>query len=158
VTKHFYTYAIQSSNHIRYGISLAALVFMAAPAFAQKQVAQTATNTIQAGAFTEDEEAAPKPLASGDRVVVTARRVEEDVQDVPIAVAVLSSDFLSDTGSSNAGRLKDWGWKRGLTWRPLGLKLGAISSSVFQIGDIVVSCIICVRRSVDETGSSGAVM
>jgi iron complex outermembrane receptor protein len=107
VTKYFDTDSIQSSNRIRYGISLAALVLMAAPAFAQDQVAPAATDTVQAGPNTEDQEAAPKPLASGDRVVVTARRVEEDVQDVPIAVAVLSSDFLSDTGSSNAGRLKE---------------------------------------------------
>ena len=107
MTKRFYTDAKESSNHIHYSISLAALALMAAPAFAQGKVAPAATDTVQAGPNTEDQEAAPKPLAGGDRVVVTARRVEEDVQDVPIAVAVLSSDFLSDTGSSNAGRLKE---------------------------------------------------
>ena len=107
MTKRFYTDAKGSSNHIQYSISLAALALMAAPAFAQGKVAPAATDTVQAGPNTEDQEAAPKPLAGGDRVVVTARRVEEDVQDVPIAVAVLSSDFLSDTGSSNAGRLKE---------------------------------------------------
>lgn len=98
--KRFDTDVNKSSNHIRYGISLAALVFMAAPAFAQEQA-------VAAGPNTEEQQAAPKPLASGDRVVVTARRVEEDVQDVPIPVAVLSADFLSDTGASNAGRLKE---------------------------------------------------
>jgi len=108
VTKRFYTYLIQSSNHIRHGVSLAALVFMTAPAFAQQQIPSSSTDAIQAGPSAEEQQqAAPPPLDKGDRVVVTARRVEEDVQDVPIAVAVLSSDFLSDTGASNAGRLKE---------------------------------------------------
>jgi hypothetical protein len=38
-------------------------------------------------------------------VIVTARRVEEDVQDVPIPVAVLGEDFLADTGAYNIGKL-----------------------------------------------------
>ncbi len=36
---------------------------------------------------------------------MTARRVEEDVQDVPIPVAVLAEDMLADTGASNVGKL-----------------------------------------------------
>jgi iron complex outermembrane receptor protein len=108
VTKRFDTDVTRSSNHIRYGVSLAALVFMTAPAFAQQQIPPSPTDAIQAGPSAEEQQqAAPPPLDKGDRVVVTARRVEEDVQDVPIAVAVLSSDFLSDTGASNAGRLKE---------------------------------------------------
>jgi len=99
VTKRFDTDVTRSSNHIRYGVSLAALVFMTAPAFAQQQIPSSPTDAIQAGPSAEEQQqAAPPPLDKGDRVVVTARRVEEDVQDVPIAVAVLSSDFLSDTG------------------------------------------------------------
>ncbi len=38
-------------------------------------------------------------------MTVTARRVEEDVQDVPIPVAVLTEEFLADSGSYNAGKL-----------------------------------------------------
>jgi iron complex outermembrane receptor protein len=107
VTKRFDTALNKSGNHFRNGISLAALaVIMAAPAFAQEQPAPSAA-TVQAGPNAEDQQAVPAPLEKGDRVIVTARRVEEDVQDVPIAVAVLSSDFLSDTGASNAGRLKE---------------------------------------------------
>ena len=105
--KRFYTDVNWSSNHIRYGISLAALVLMAAPAFAQEQVTPATSDTIQTGPNAEDQQAAPKPLDKGDRVVVTARRVEEDVQDVPIAVAVLSDEFLADTGAFNAGRLRE---------------------------------------------------
>ena len=105
MTKRFDTDVTRSSNHVRYGISLAALVLMTAPAFAQEQAAPAAADTIQAGPNNEDQQAAPKPLASGDRVIVTARRVEEDVQDVPIAVAVLSDEFLAETGAFNAGKL-----------------------------------------------------
>jgi iron complex outermembrane receptor protein len=99
---------LASGNHVRYGISIAALaVFWSAPAFAQ---GETAVQVV-AGPSTEDQQpattgqAAPAPLQQGDRVVVTARRVEEDVQDVPIPVAVLGEEFLSDSGASNAGKL-----------------------------------------------------
>jgi iron complex outermembrane receptor protein len=98
----------KSGNHVRYGISIAALaVFWSAPAFAQGETAAE----VVAGPSTEDQQpattgqAAPAPLQQGDRVVVTARRVEEDVQDVPIPVAVLGEEFLSDSGASNAGKL-----------------------------------------------------
>ncbi|MEQ1608053.1 MAG: TonB-dependent receptor [Hyphomonadaceae bacterium] len=50
-------------------------------------------------------ETAPRPLQPGDRVIVTARRVEEDAQDVPIPVAVLSAAVLADSGASNVGKL-----------------------------------------------------
>ncbi|HOY78441.1 MAG TPA: TonB-dependent receptor [Hyphomonadaceae bacterium] len=49
--------------------------------------------------------AAAPALQAGDRVIVTARRVEEDVQDVPIPVAVISADLLSETGALNVGKL-----------------------------------------------------
>ncbi len=105
MTNRFDTDVMWSSNHIRYGISFAALVLMAAPALAQEQAAPVTLDVVQAGPNTEDQQVAPKPLASGDRVIVTARRVEEDVQDVPIAVAVLSEDTLAETGAFNAGKL-----------------------------------------------------
>ena len=107
MTKRFDTDVDKSSNHIRYGVSLAALVLMAAPAFAQEQAAPVATDTVQAGPNSEEQQVPPKALASGDRVVVTARRVEEDVQDVPIAVAVIGGDFLGDTGAFNPGKLRE---------------------------------------------------
>jgi iron complex outermembrane recepter protein len=102
---------VRSSNHIRYGISIAALaVFWSAPAFAQ---GETAAGVVadQTGPSAADDQppasdqASPQPLQSGDRVVVTARRVEEDLQDVPIPVAVLSEDFLADTGAYNIGKI-----------------------------------------------------
>jgi iron complex outermembrane recepter protein len=108
------TVSIQSSNYIRCGASLAVLAVLAtAPAFAQVQAGAEmvavgpSADEQQQPAQATSPQAAPRPLDSGDRVVVTARRVEEDVQDVPIAVAVLSDEFLADTGAFNAGRLKE---------------------------------------------------
>jgi iron complex outermembrane receptor protein len=49
--------------------------------------------------------AAPPAAAARETIVVTARRIEEDLQNVPIPVAVLSGDFLADTGAFNAGKL-----------------------------------------------------
>ena len=40
-------------------------------------------------------------------IVVTARRVQENLQDVPIPVSVVSGAFVSDSGSFNVNRLKE---------------------------------------------------
>ncbi len=99
----------QSGNHFRYGISFAALAFLlATPAFAQvaQEPAPTQETVVDsAGPNVEQPPVAAPALQPGDRVIVTARRVEEDVQDVPIPVAVLSADFLSETGALNVGKL-----------------------------------------------------
>jgi iron complex outermembrane receptor protein len=50
-----------------------------------------------------DPQAAPKP--DGD-IVITARRREERLQNVPIAVSVLSGDTISNTGAFNVNRLQ----------------------------------------------------
>jgi iron complex outermembrane receptor protein len=42
-----------------------------------------------------------------EAVVVTARRVEETVQDVPIPVSVVSGTLAADTGAFNVNRLKE---------------------------------------------------
>ena len=71
-----------------------------------KTAAEVVADQTGPGAADDQPPAAtPQPIQSGDRVVVTARRVEEDVQDVPIPVAVLSEDFLADTGAFNAGKI-----------------------------------------------------
>jgi iron complex outermembrane receptor protein len=44
-------------------------------------------------------------LTEGDRIVVTARRTAEDVQEVPIAVSVLNEGFLADSGALNVGKI-----------------------------------------------------
>ena len=36
-----------------------------------------------------------------EEVVVTARRIEENINDAPLAVAVMSSDYIADQGIEN---------------------------------------------------------
>ncbi|MDP3493193.1 MAG: TonB-dependent receptor [Hyphomonadaceae bacterium] len=99
----------QSSNHLRYGISFAALALLSsAPAFAQAAPdAPVPQETVSnpAGPNVDEQPPIPPAVQAGDRVIVTARRVEEDVQDVPIPVSVLSDNFLADTGAFNIGKL-----------------------------------------------------
>jgi iron complex outermembrane receptor protein len=47
------------------------------------------------------------PARFTQSVVVTARRVEEAAQDVPIPVSVVKGDLVSDTGAFNVNRLKE---------------------------------------------------
>ena len=99
----------KSGNHLKRGISFAALALLsAAPAFAQAapdepKPQQTIANP--AGPNADDQPQTTPALQPGDRGIVTARRGEEDVQDVPIPVAVLSEDLLADTGAFNIGQL-----------------------------------------------------
>src|SRR5215510_5998343 len=47
------------------------------------------------------------PARFSQSVVVTARRVEELAQDVPIPVSVVKGDLVSDTGAFNVNRMKE---------------------------------------------------
>ena len=47
------------------------------------------------------------PSRLSESVVVTARRVEEVAQEVPIPVSVVSGRFVADTGAFNVNRLKE---------------------------------------------------
>lgn len=94
----------------RRGLSAAALlVFLAAPAFAQAGPAGSGPLAVVEAApdapNTPDADADAK-AKSTDRVIITARRFEEDLQNVPIPVTVLSEEFLKDTGAFNPGQLK----------------------------------------------------
>lgn len=42
-----------------------------------------------------------------ETITVTARRVTEDLQDVPIPVSVLGGDFIAETGAFNVGKLRE---------------------------------------------------
>jgi iron complex outermembrane receptor protein len=88
------------------GLSAAAFLMLSASPAALAQVApQGGAPTVEAAGPEDPQQAAPAPQQETDRVVVTARRVEEDLQDVPIPVAVLSEEFLAESGNNNAGRL-----------------------------------------------------
>ena len=103
---------IKSGSRILTGVSSVVLaVALSSPALAQgvtaADVAGVDRTADQGGPLAEDQppQTVQTAPAAGDRVVVTARRVEEDVQDVPIPVAVLGEDFLADTGAYNAGKI-----------------------------------------------------
>lgn len=51
--------------------------------------------------------AAQSAEAQSDEVIVTARRIQENLQDVPIPVSVVSGAFVADSGSFNVNRLKE---------------------------------------------------
>jgi iron complex outermembrane receptor protein len=48
-----------------------------------------------------------EPARLSEAVVVTARRVEETVQEVPIPVSVVSGHLMADAGAFNVNRLKE---------------------------------------------------
>ena len=47
------------------------------------------------------------PSRVAQTVVVTARRVEEAVQEVPIPVSVLSGELVANAGAFNVNRVKE---------------------------------------------------
>ncbi len=53
------------------------------------------------------ENSAQPPLQTKDEMTVTARRVEEEAQDVPIPLSVLSGDLIEKSGDFNVNRLKE---------------------------------------------------
>ena len=56
-------------------------------------------------AVSRDITLAPSRLT--ESVVVTARRVEEEAQDVPIPVSVVRGDLIADAGAFNVNRMKE---------------------------------------------------
>src|SRR5690606_27098311 len=50
---------------------------------------------------------AQQGAAESDDIIVTARRVEESLQSVPIPVSVIGGQLVEDSGSFNVNRLKE---------------------------------------------------
>ncbi|MES1158615.1 MAG: TonB-dependent receptor plug domain-containing protein, partial [Terricaulis silvestris] len=55
----------------------------------------------------EQPKPAPARAAQSGDVVVTARRVSENLQDVPIPVSVIGGALLADSGTANVLKLKE---------------------------------------------------
>ena len=53
-------------------------------------------------AFAQDEAGSADEAASGNEIIVTARRIEERLQDVPISVTVLDSEKLANNNITSA--------------------------------------------------------
>lgn len=81
------------TKQIGYPLGIAATLAIA--------IGATYANTASA-ADSDDGAAAENSL---DRVVVTARRREEQSQDVPLAISVLNSAMIESTGTLNVGKL-----------------------------------------------------
>jgi len=62
---------------------------------------------VLAAGQTATNDATLNPARFTQSVVVTARRVEELAQDVPIPVSVVRGDLVSDAGAFNVNRLKE---------------------------------------------------
>jgi iron complex outermembrane receptor protein len=82
-----------------------AALLLASAAWAQDtpQPAPTAQPTTQSPDPAKDEE----QLKNFESVTVTARRVEEEVQDVPIPVSVVDAKVLQQAGAFNINRIKE---------------------------------------------------
>jgi iron complex outermembrane receptor protein len=63
------------------------------------------TGAFAAGSTVAVAEAAEAEAAPREAIVVTARRRVEAVQDVPIAISVVSGEAVANTGAFNIGRL-----------------------------------------------------
>src|ERR1700734_1113964 len=74
-----------------YGVSIAAMLALAVSQFAQGQQATTQTQSVSAGDLTE--------------IIVTARRVEERAQDVPISMTIFNQRTLTDRDIQTSGDL-----------------------------------------------------
>ena len=74
-----------NSSHFLAAVSVAAIALTSAPALAQS---------------TSDDPSVVDDM--GDAIIVTARRQNERLQDVPASVAVITADALEKTGADNA--------------------------------------------------------
>src|SRR5215470_1087282 len=87
------------SRFLLAGASLAAL---ATPAFAQNAIDDIDVDSVVvAGAEAAVQVAAANTAPEVERVTVTARRREEDLQRVPIAISVVSGELLDNTATVN---------------------------------------------------------
>jgi iron complex outermembrane receptor protein len=73
----------------------------AVPAFGQETTPPPAKEEDK----TKAEQAAQTPLA-GEEIVVTARKREENVQDVPVAVSVVTADELEESAAADISELQ----------------------------------------------------
>jgi iron complex outermembrane recepter protein len=91
---------------------LASAALATTPAHAQSASPEPAPAPAAAGSEPMEEAAAGQsdagqgPAAQSDDIVVTARRRDEQLQDVPLAISVLGGAQLDSTGSINVGRLQ----------------------------------------------------
>jgi iron complex outermembrane recepter protein len=89
--------AFGGQSRLLSGTSLAAALFIACPVHAQN----LSDNSASAGSRATPDATEP----AQDEIVVSARRRDESLQDVPLAVAVIDDAAIEATGSYNVQRL-----------------------------------------------------
>ena len=93
---------LESSFWLRRALGLALvgfLVLCALPALAQDPDPE-ADEDEQESAAAEDE------MALDEVITVTARKREENIQEVPVAITVLTGEFLEDNGAMDIAELQ----------------------------------------------------
>jgi iron complex outermembrane receptor protein len=88
----------------RFGVVRAAFLALFIPAVASAQAGQDVLLECGSAAAAANPDI---PCVVVETVVVTARRIEETVQEVPIPVSVLGADLVADAGAFNVNRLKE---------------------------------------------------
>ena len=90
--------SIISTNRARLLLGCALTAFIAAPAFAEDEAPAVATAGMEAAAASE---------ASLDEIVVTATKVETNLQQTPIAISVLGAQAMTDRHVQSLYNLAD---------------------------------------------------
>jgi iron complex outermembrane recepter protein len=80
-------------------IALATALLTTAPAYADTLEAEPGDEAQNSSVGTGDED-------GEEPIIVSARRRDEGVQEIPIAVSVVGGDHIDNTGSFNVGRLQ----------------------------------------------------
>src|SRR5688500_12700697 len=88
----------------RFGVVRAAFLALFIPAVAFAQTGPDLLVECGSAAAAANPDV---PCVVVETVVVTARRIEETVQEVPIPVSVLGADLVADAGAFNVNRLKE---------------------------------------------------
>jgi iron complex outermembrane recepter protein len=87
-------------------------------------------------AFAQDADAAAEEEESGD-IIVTANRVEQNLQDVPIAVSAVSGDRLLDTGTTSLENIGDLvpsvSFRKGTTSANSAIFLRGVGTITFSV-------------------------
>jgi iron complex outermembrane receptor protein len=94
---------------VRAGLLAASAIWAISPLKAQEtQGAAPLADAETKGVVVAEADQRPVEVAqlfSAEHVTVSARRVDEDVQKVPVAISVVSDETIANTGAYNLNRL-----------------------------------------------------
>lgn len=88
------------------GLALVAILLLTAAPVVAQDTDEEPAETEEQEATTEEEAAPVGPETFGDVVTVTARKREENVQEVPVAVTVVTGEILEDQGAADISEIQ----------------------------------------------------